>query len=175
MREAEGDIWEQRADVVVITTNGSFTVAGEAIMGRGVALQAKLRYPGLPRILGSHINQNGNVPAELIRVSPLLGHGEASSDPGPFSTSPRQFRIWSWPVKHRWKEMADVRLINSGAYRLLAMADRLEEELRRIPTIVVPRPGCGNGGLLWTEVRSYIEPVLDDRFIVVHREEAQAV
>ena len=34
-------------------------------------------------------------------------------------------------------------------------------------TVVLPRPGCGNGGLRWQDVRPLLGLSLDDRFIVV--------
>ena len=36
--------------------------------------------------------------------------------------------------------------------------------------IALPRPGCGNGGLIWDDIKGYIEYMLpEDRFIVVER------
>jgi len=37
----------------------------------------------------------------------------------------------------------------------------------RFSRVVMTRPGCGNGGLSWEGVRKALEPILDDRFIVV--------
>lgn len=39
MREEPGDIWDHRC--IAITTNGDTNRLGQAVMGRGVALQAK--------------------------------------------------------------------------------------------------------------------------------------
>ena len=46
MKEVTGNIWDYPADIVCITTNGSTTRNGSAVMGKGIALQAKERYPG---------------------------------------------------------------------------------------------------------------------------------
>ncbi len=46
MIEEFGDIWEIPGDARVITTNGVVRKDGACVMGRGVALQAKMRYPG---------------------------------------------------------------------------------------------------------------------------------
>jgi len=51
MLETLGDIWEHagRGAVIVITSNGSLTRDGRAVIGRGVAKQAALCFPGLQR------------------------------------------------------------------------------------------------------------------------------
>jgi hypothetical protein len=35
-------------------------------------------------------------------------------------------------------------------------------------TVIMPRPGCGNGRLRWQDVSKVLSDILDDRFVVVH-------
>jgi hypothetical protein len=62
MIEKTGDIWESSEDYICITTNGYINVKGECVMGKGIALQCKERFPEFPKILGNHILKNNNIP-----------------------------------------------------------------------------------------------------------------
>ena len=110
-------------------------------MGRGCALEARLKHPTIPAILGEAITRHGN------HVHWLYGGLKGNI-------------IFSFPVKHRWNEKADLDLIERSA-----------DELRKIVpipwTVVLPRPGCGNGGLKWESVKPILEPILNDRFHVI--------
>ena len=145
MREAIGDLWDLARDnggVILITTNGTIKKNGLGVMGRGVAWQAKTRYPNsdLERRLGDLLRSVGNVPGILTyQIPPLI----------------------SFPVKHNWWERADLELIARSARLVAEIAEYIDEPFW------LPRPGCGNGGLRWEQVKPVIEPILDDRFIVV--------
>ncbi len=151
MKEVNGDLWDTNADIIVITTNGATRRDGAAIMGRGVALQAKSRYPDIEYILGALIRENGN------HVNFVIGG---------------LLKIVSFPVKHHWRERADLKLINQSAIELVQLVDRLRLHLKpsSVYAVALPRPGCGNGRLRWEDVRSIIRPVLDDRFTVYNKE-----
>ena len=147
MKEVNGDLWDSNTDIIIITTNGATRKDGAAIMGRGVALQAKSRYPGIELTFGGLIKENGN------HVNLIVG-----SNP----------KIVSFPVKHHWRERADLKLINQSAIELISIIDRLSLTYGSI-TVALPRPGCGNGKLRWEDVRSIIRTVLDDRFTVYNK------
>lgn len=146
MREVYGEFWNYPADARVITTNGAIKSNGAGVMGAGVAKQAKERYPGIDQRLGEMLTKHGNRPVFLNR------------DEG----------IVSMPVKHHWKDMADLDLIRESAIKLVEMADKWEWQ-----TVVVPRPGCGNGGRNWEEVKPILEEIWDDRFHVITWEEPE--
>jgi len=157
MRELQGDLWDAatalQADAVAITTNGFVKKNGEAVMGRGVALEAKQRWADLPRLLGASISKFGN---KLHAFPIVLGD--------------RPMTLIAFPVKHHWWERADPELIYYSALNLKVWAEHLHPAVK---CVVLPRPGCGNGGLEWEQVKPILEKWLDDRFVVVHKEEPQ--
>lgn len=142
MREVKGNLWTFPADVRVITTNGTVKKDGTCVMGRGCAAEAKRLYPDLPLILGQAIQGQGN---------------EAFWFPIPSAQTP----LVTFPVKHAWYQKADIDLIRRSATKISQMA------ALRNRTIVMPRPGCGNGHLRWEDVKPVLEPILDDRFHVI--------
>lgn len=141
MKEDTGNLWDFEADATVITTNGFVKNNGEAVMGRGCAREAAQRWPDFPIQLGHVIEQEGN-------------HCHLFAYDGR--------TIITMPVKHHWREKADMDLILRSAQELVDLAD--EHWLREV---ILPRPGCGNGQLDWTDVSMELEAVLDDRFTVV--------
>ena len=141
MLETLGDIWGYAGTAVIsITTNGSLTHDRRAIFGRGVAKQAALRYPGLAERLGILLAEQGNHVFDLG---------------GGIVTFPVEETPWSLP---------DLRIIARSAMELRLLADRTGWQ-----RIVVPRPGCGGGGLEWKEVQPLLESCFDDRFVVVNK------
>jgi hypothetical protein len=147
MQEVYGDIWDYLGKaIIVITTSGSLTRDGRAVLGRGCARQAAERFPDLALQLGALVLEQGNHVHNL-------GNGLASF--------PVEESAWSLP---------DLGLIARSARELRELADR-----ERWETIVVPRPGCGGGGLSWGEVRSLLISQFDDRFLVIAQESGTIV
>jgi hypothetical protein len=139
MRETTGNIWDYLGDAVVaITTNGTVSRGGDAQLGKGCARQARGFFPDLPQRLGRLIREGGN-------HAHWLGDG-----------------LVSFPVEETPWENPDPRLIARSARELRELADR-----HGWRAVVVPRPGCGGGGLDWREVRPLLADIFDDRFIVI--------
>jgi hypothetical protein len=141
MLEASGNIWDYEADAIVITTNGTTKKDGSAVMGRGVAEQAKESFPGIDRTLGELLEQYG-LQVHLVWQNP---------------------NIVAFPVKRDWWEKASLGLIARSALELVELAD-----VMNWTTVIMPRPGCGNGRLRWQDVSKVLSDILDDRFVVVH-------
>lgn len=139
MQEIRGDLWEFHGRAVIaVTTCGQLDRRGECVMLRGCARQARDRFPGLAGTLGALILAGGNHVFDL-------GDG-----------------IVSFPVEDDPFGISDPRLIERSCRELVALAAR--EGWRRI---VVPRPGCGGGGLEWSGVRPILGRHFDDRFLVI--------
>lgn len=148
MLEEYGEFWEKRGDARCITTNGILRENGKAIMGAGVALQARDRYLkegiDLETILGRLIKRHGN------HVY-YLGNN-----------------LFSFPTKHHWKEKSDIELIKRSVRELVLLVDKLDYK-----RILLTRPGCGQGGLEWKNVKPIIQHILDNRFIIVAKDSTE--
>lgn len=154
MQEVTGDLWLHPASVKAITTNGAVRKDGRGVMGRGVALQATQRCPGVAKVLGDHLRYHGN----HVGVLGVWADG----------TGALPFTLVAYPVKHVWNQPANLGLILRSAEELVKLADRYDW-----PLIALPRPGCGNGRLDWAQVGPLLAPKLDDRFVVVSLAPAQ--
>ncbi len=139
MKEVYGEFWDYPADYRLITTNGAVRKDGAAVMGRGVALQAKQRYPGIEFQLGSRLRQEGNS-VHALGVE----------------------HLFSFPVKYYWNQKADLLLIAESARQLAAIAEVFSAKI-----FLLPRPGCGNGGLEWNTVKDVIQSILPDNVHVI--------
>ena len=167
MKELEGvDLWSfiGKVDAICITTNGDVNKDGKAVMGRGCALEAAQKWPILPLYFGKLLAKCGNcmMPLGLITQYGQLIHGTADK---PAWMAKKEFGgtyLISFPVKHHWNEEASLDLIRYSAQTLAFWA-------QFYGSIVLPRPGCGNGRLSWDTVRPVIASSLDDRFCVVSK------
>lgn len=143
MKEITGNLWDGEYNFATwrcITTNGFRKKNGDGVMGAGVAKEANARYPGLARDLGDHILYYGNV------LYPMLEH-----------------RLIMFPVKYNWWEAASLELIQASTVALL---DWLDDRREVNTTVILPWPGCGNGGLTKDVVRPIIEVLPDNVFVI---------
>jgi hypothetical protein len=143
MFEAVGDIWEyaDQGTIIAITTNGSLTPDGRAIFGRGVARQAALRFPGLAVKLGTLLAEQGSHVFELGN------------------------NVVTFPVEESPWSLPDLRIIARSAKELRVLADHSGWQ-----RVIVPRPGCGGGGLAWQDVRPLLATWFDERFTVISQQ-----
>lgn len=147
MKEFVGNMWryyKKPGFVVLITTNGTVRNDGHLVMGAGCALEAMQRISGLAKGLGTAVKKSGNK---------MFSFGAGKNGP----------RLLTFPVKHNWYEKADLKLIRLSASKLNHMA-------RRYPELkfVLPRPGCGNGGLKWETVKPLLKD-LPENVLVISR------
>lgn len=151
MKVIKGNIWDyhKKGKWIVIPTNGTVNRNGEAVMGRGLALQAVKKYPKLAVELGRMLKVESNG----VSVFP-------------------KYKLFTFPVKRDWREKASLKRIKKSCKNIIMM---INEIYVGIPgnisliegNIYMPKVGCGNGKLNWEDVEPVLDKYLDERFIVV--------
>lgn len=147
-----GNIWDMPDDTpqknaICVTTNGIIKKNGEAVMGRGIAKDANDRFH-VAGILADHLRRKGNCLGVL----------------GYFETRGHAFYLLSFPTKHDWRNPSDIHLIQKSAKELVRFTDK-----HQLSHVYLTPPGCGNGRLEWTDVKTVLEPLFDNRFIIVEK------
>ena len=129
---ASGDLLEQRVDAIVNTVN---TVG---VMGKGIALQFKRKWPANMKAYEAACKRGEVVPGNMF----VFDNGGL--------VEPKF--IINFPTKRHWRQPSRLADIEAGLVDLVAVVKRLN-----IRSIAIPPLGCGNGGLNWDDVRSRIE------------------
>lgn len=142
MIETQGSIWSHfPCQAAVIPTNGETNAKGEAIMGKGVALQAAKLYTDLPLRLGAVLKATGNICYVFFMPDGAL---------------------ITFPTKGDWKRPSTLSRIEKSLHQLVFLANSLQ-----IQNISLPLVGCGAGGLSKESVKPLLEKHLDDRFTLL--------
>jgi O-acetyl-ADP-ribose deacetylase (regulator of RNase III) len=131
-----GDILKSEAEALVNTVN---TVG---VMGKGIALQFKRRFPA------NYDAYRKACQAGEVEVGAMFVWHTGRFD------HPRY--VINFPTKRHWKAKSQVDDIEAGLRDL----QRVITELN-ITSIAVPPLGCGNGGLEWSVVRPLIHHYLE--------------
>lgn len=129
-----GDMWTAyaAADLFLITTNATITTRGALVMGRGIARQAKERFPGLDIALGRQIQALcGNQGIYGLLVSPRWPAA----------------KLGAFQVKRHFSQPASLELIRRSAVTLCAWCAE-----HPTATVAVNFPGIGNGCLRRADV-----------------------
>jgi hypothetical protein len=98
--EVSGDIWTYHAAGrwIVIPTNGNIKSNKEAVMGKGLTLQAKVIFPKLPIELAYQVQAFGA---------------------GTFVLS--TYRLFALSTKYHWRDKSDLQLIEDNIIKLLSL------------------------------------------------------
>lgn len=115
------------------------TVNCVGVMGKGIALEFKRRYPAMFK---EYVSM-----CERGLVNPGV----------PFCFNGGGHQILNFPTKNHWKARSRIDDIERGLKHL-----RARYRDWNIESIAVPPLGCGNGGLDWADVRVLIEKYLGD-------------
>lgn len=125
-----GDIFLSGADALVNPVNCV------GVMGKGLALQFKSRFPANFAAYRTACGNHQIQPGRMFVFE---------------TTSPRRL-IVNFPTKRHWRDKSRIADIQSGLHALTA-----EIRTRHIRSIAIPPLGCGLGGLDWSDVRRLIE------------------
>ena len=154
-------IFDDKTDAICITTNGQVLTDGRAAMGGGCAGVCARKYPQTAIRLGMCLKNFGTnqpfVIGALDKEGRYLEPTMKLIKGGCFKCL-----IFSFPTIDRILDGAKLDLIERSAQELKVLVDRFE-----LKGVVVPRPGCGIGGLSYREVKLILEKFFDDRFTVV--------
>lgn len=142
----EGNLMESACEAIVNTVNCI------GVMGKGIALKFKQRYPEVFRAYNSACRRGE------VRVGQV--HCLRASD-GKL--------VINFPTKEHWRNSSRIEWIEEGM-RDLVRAVRAHE----VKSLAMPRLGCGNGGLDWDDVHPVVveglSPVKDDVRVTIYGE-----
>lgn len=130
-----GNLLEADTEALVNTVN---TVG---VMGKGIALQFKERFPHNFKVYADACKRKLMKPGTMLTVKEHTFNGDQW--------------IINFPTKTEWFKKSQYSFIEEG---LKDLARVIEE--KKIKSIAIPPLGCGNGGLKWDKVKSLMEQYL---------------
>ena len=139
IRYIEGDIFKSPAQVIVNTVN---TVG---VMGKGIALEFKKRYPDMFQAYRDICDR------KKLKTGSLMLYYEPDH------------WVLLFPTKENWRNPSRMEYIEAG----LAKFCRTYAE-KGITSVAFPKLGCGNGELNWSDVQPVMEKYLKDLPIDVY-------
>lgn len=134
----KGDLLKENVDAIINTVNCV------GVMGKGIALQFKQKWPENYKAYAKACKEN-QVHTGQMFVHPL----------GQFAGKP--YFIINFPTKAHWRSPSKLEFIVDGLNDLV----RVIRE-NKIKSIAMPPLGCGNGGLDWSIVRPLIEQAMSE-------------
>lgn len=137
IRFIKGDLFQSGAEALVNTVNCV------GVMGKGLALQFKNRYPENYALYRKACSQGRVQPGKLYVVSVYEDFNKKI--------------IINFPTKYHWRNPSEYIYITSGLADLRYVINDL-----RIRSIAIPPLGCGLGGLRWDVVKNLITDALKD-------------
>jgi len=126
-----GNIFESKTECLVNTVNC------EGYMGKGIAYQFKLRFPENNK---DYVRACKNGELKIGKIHSFIEDGTI---------------IVNFPTKNKWREKSDISYIYIGLDLLTSFIKE-----KSIKSISIPPLGCGNGGLIWEDVRKILEDKL---------------
>ena len=131
-----GDLLREETDAIVNTVNCV------GVMGKGIALQFKHKWP-----------ENFKAYARACKDGIVRPGHMFIFDAGGLV---KPHYIINFPTKRDWREKSKIEYIDAGLRDLVHQVERL-----KIMSLAIPPLGCGNGGLNWNSVRDRIVRVFE--------------
>lgn len=154
------NLWRMydRGHPIAIATNYGWKKDLTNVMGAGIAKQAKERFPKLPREYGQYCYDHH------------LKHPRAYCIPSTYFAQYNLFlcaskKLDPYAPNQSWRASASISQIWTSCVSLQEIASAVTDS-----SIFIPRLGCANGGLDWNVVRTIMEPVLSNQFVVCNIE-----
>ncbi|MBK8202577.1 MAG: macro domain-containing protein [Bdellovibrionales bacterium] len=123
----KGDIFKSPAQVLTNTVNCV------GVMGKGVALEFKNRYPQMFNDYKAKCDQGNVKPGQ-----PYLWEDDSA-------------QVLNFPTKRNWRDNSLLQDVEDGLKHLASSYEQMG-----IQSIAMPALGCGLGGLKWSEVQPLI-------------------
>lgn len=152
MIEVKGDFWKEalNADALVCTINGVVMSNGRLVMGAGIAKQFRDKYsPNLDLAWGQ---QRLGQPEGLL-ISKLATQC--------FELKDCEMTLIGLPTKTDWKKPSDINFVAHNLQLLLEYVN-----VNDFKKVVMTRPGCGHGGLQWSQVKPLMQEFNDNVFVI---------
>lgn len=130
----KGDMFVEPVDAIVNTVNCV------GVMGKGVALEFKKRWPANYKFYKKACDSKELEPGKML----IFDNQELFPSDGP------RYLV-NFPTKSHWRSKSKLSYVDDG---LDALVEKINEY--NIRSIAIPPLGCGNGGLDWKEVKSLI-------------------
>ena len=123
MKLIKGNVFEYEGlDFICVTTNSILNSKGELVMGAGIALEAKKRYPELPTVFGCKVDKLGVRGQDYY----ILQHKN----------------IIVFQTKRHYRDNSPIDLVSKSVNRLKFLATVFEDSIFGLPF-----PAINNGGL----------------------------
>lgn len=147
-----GNMWDifGKTDLFYITTNPIRRHDGAVVMGRGIAKEAKDRYPDLPYIFGRRLDYL-TLPDAEFRYTGWIGRFDEQT-------------VCYFMVKDHWRSEARLDYIDASCKALIAdnMSRGIPGGYMHSTRIDLNFPGIGNGKLKREDVLPIIEQLPDN-------------
>ena len=132
-----GNMFDTKYDAYVNPVNC------KGVMGKGLALEFKKRYPMNFEFYKFICDQGKLKPGYVYWIR----------------DNSKNITIINFATKDHWKDPSKIEWINDGCMKL---RDYLLENPYNIKNIVIPKLGCGLGGLDWSYVKNIFLEYFDD-------------